>query len=216
VFKQIILRKEVIYVKRKIFVPLLLVFLFASLWITPVSAADANTFKPAVYYPHLVQLMKGTRLRDNPNQVTANLFVNKSALKDHLDDYWFSFQAKDVANYVFDNQGAAKAYVYTFYWESNPVWDKYYDNYGSYRESPETEKIVVGVTSDNKVTCVVCHAHYLVQKYPDPPVTGGTHPIIYFRGGHHGPYTSPGIGNSFLYWGYNYTLGKYYPAVIEQ
>lgn len=199
---------------KKLLAALLLVFLLAASLPTPAYAADANTFKPAVYYPYLVNLSNGTRLKDNPNQVTAVLYTSKDSLFNHLKNYWSDYHAANAAIFVFDNQKATKAYVYTFYWNYNATWNKYYDNYGSFREAPESEKVVVGVTSDNKVTCVVGHAHYQLQTYPDPSLTGGTHPIIYFRGGHHGPYMSPGIGNTFLYWGYNYTLGQTYPATI--
>lgn len=194
---------------------ILTIVLFSLIFSTTAFAYDSNTFRPAVYYPYLVKYYPTSYLKDNPNKVYCNAYTSKSTLSGKLDDYWSSSHATEAADYIFTNQGAYKAYVYRYEWVSNSVWNRYVDNYGSYRESPENEVVVVGITSGGSVTCFVTHPHYTLVKYGSPSVTGTTHPILYFRGGHHGPYQTSGTGNSFKYWGYSYTIGSYYPAVVE-
>ncbi|MGB9808431.1 MAG: hypothetical protein ACPLSA_00090 [Caldanaerobacter sp.] len=179
-------------------------------------AIDADLYKPAVYYPYLWKL-GGLNLHDNPNCVNYHIFTSKQELQDYLyqTEGWDQSQASDAADFVFRIKNSTVAYVYTYIWYYNEYWNSFHDNYFMYREGPDTEAVVVGVSSLGAVTSFVTHPHYTLQKYDNPAIIDQTHPILYLRGAHHGPYQTSGIGNTFRYWGYNYNLLYYYPAIIE-
>lgn len=194
-----------------------LIFLILSVFI-PVQGGtfEPDKYKPAVYYPVLWKLF-GPSLYDNPNCVSYQVFTSQEELKNHLYqvENWAQDQASDAANFIFNVKNSNLAYVYTYMWYYDEYWNSFHDNYFMYREAPDTEAVIVGVSSTGVVTSFVTHPHYTLQKYDSPSLIDQTHPILYLRGAHHGPYQTEGIGNTFAYWGYIYNLQTYYPAVVK-
>ncbi len=177
---------------------------------------EADRYKPAVYYPILWKL-GGPNLNDNPNWVDYVVFTSQQDLNNYLYQIanWDPSQASDAANFIFNVTNSSIAYVYIYNWYYDQYWNSFHDNYFMYREGPDTEAVVVGVSSSGIVTAFVTHPHYTLQEYQDPALIDQTHPLLYLRGAHHGPYQSTGIGNTFNYWGYGYNLNTYYPATLE-
>lgn len=200
------------------------VFLFLALLIlvllSPISKTYSNEnieelYKPAVYYPYLWKF-DGKKLHDNPNYVDYKIFESKATLMTFLEYEcgWTKEQAKETADFVFDYERSNKAIVYKFIWYYDKEWNSFMDNYLIKRQGPDSEAVVVGIIN-NAVSCFVTHPHYTLQKYSDPVLIDNSHPLLYLRGAHHGPYQTDGIGNTFKYWGYSYSLNTYFSAKVE-